>query len=725
MISTKYFIILFLFITTTAWSQNRFQAIVKDSLSGEALISVTAILQKAPNIGASSDIDGNLVITNIPNGVQIIRFSYIGYNNKSLTFSFPLNNPDTIFTILMSPAEEELEEITVAATRTNSRIEDLPTRVEVLGQEDMQDENYLVPSNIASIIGDFSGIQIQQTSAVTSNDEVRIQGLQGKYTQILRDGLPLYGDFSGSFNPLQIPPVDLQQIELIKGAASTLYGGGAIAGLINLVSRKPELNKSYHNITFNQTTLKESTLNGFFSARNQKSGYSLFAGGSWQQWVDVNKDGFSDLPDHISLDVHPRLFLYFKNKGSLYIGNEFVYDQSKGGDTKVLDGKSDSNHQFFIENKNWRNAIDFNYRLPVGAGGQIQARGLIGYFNRKINTNSFDFEANQSNWFTEVNWSNIWSTHQFIAGINFIGDTFRKNGGDPVPFNDYNNQTLGIFMQDDWQVSPKFTTEAGLRYDYHFTYGSFLLPRLSFLLKASPKWTFRLGGGAGYKTPALFSAEVEERDYPVLLALDDKLKSETSLGANFDINFHHFANGWSWTVNQSFFYTRINDPLITIITPQQNIQYQNASEPILTRGTETYIRIQRAPFEIYLGYNFTDAKRKYNTKNPILPLIARHKFATLFAYDFTDNLNAGIEGAFTGTQRLEDGTKTPSYFFLAASVKYRIKHIILVLNGENLLDFRQTKKETIVLPPYNDPSFKQLYAPIEGRVINLSFNYEF
>lgn len=721
----KLLLILLLWNAGFVWGQNSFQAIVRDSSSGAPLVSVTAVLQSDPGKGASSDLDGKVMIGNIPDGQQVIQFSYIGFHNQSLSLNFPLNNPDTIFSIVMSGAEEKLEEITVAATRTNSRIEDLPTRVEVLGQEDMQDENYLVPSNIASIIGDFSGIQIQQTSAVTSNDEVRIQGLQGKYTQILRDGLPLYGDFAASFNPLQIPPVDLQQIELIKGASSTLYGGGAIAGLINLVSRKPALNEAYHNITLNQTSLKETTLNGFFSARNQKIGYSLFAGGTLQQWVDVNKDGFSDLPDRLDVNVHPRVFFYFSPKSSLWIGNAFIYDESKGGDIQVLDDRNDPNHSFFIGNKNLRNAIDFNYEHAVGTSGQLQVKGLISYFNRNIATNTFNFKANQTNWFTEVNWSKLGEQHQFISGFNFTGDIFRKVSGSYVPFQNYDNQTLGIFVQDDWHISSKFTTEAGLRYDYHFTYGSFVLPRLSLLYKASPSFTFRLGGGAGYKTPTLFSAELDERDYQRLLSLDTDLKAETSLGANFDVNFHKLINGWSLTINQSFFYTRINDPLLAMETPLQNIRYENAAEPILTKGTETYVRLHKAPVEIYLGYNFTDAIRKYDEQNPLLPLIAKHKFATLFAYDFTDDLNAGVEGAFTGYQRLDDGTKTPSYFFLAASVKYRIKRLIMVLNGENILDFRQTKKEAIVLPPFENPTFRQLYAPIEGRVLNLSFNYEF
>ena len=143
----------------------------------------------------------------------------------------------TLNVFLISDAE--LEEVTIASTRTNSRIEDIATKVEVLGTDDMIEESSVKPASVASILGDLSVIHIQQTSAISGAASVRMQGLDGKYTQILRDGLPLYEGFSGSFGVLQIPPLDLKQVEIIKGSNSTLYGGGAIGGLINLVSKEP------------------------------------------------------------------------------------------------------------------------------------------------------------------------------------------------------------------------------------------------------------------------------------------------------------------------------------------------------------------------------------------------------------------------------------------------------------------------------------------------------
>lgn len=106
---------------------------------------------------------------------------------------------------------------------------------------------------------------------------MRIQGLQGQYAQILRDGLPLYGGFAGSFGLLAVPPLDLRQVELLKGSSSTLYGGGALAGLVNLVSKTPTPGTPQYAATLNQTTLNETNLNGFAARRGARWGYSASA----------------------------------------------------------------------------------------------------------------------------------------------------------------------------------------------------------------------------------------------------------------------------------------------------------------------------------------------------------------------------------------------------------------------------------------------------------------
>ncbi len=170
--------------------------------------------------------------------------------------AFAQQKTDTVRT-----RENTIEEVTiVASTRTTEKAENSPQKVEILGKEEMAEESGIKPAGIGSLIGDISGVQIQQSSPVSGNTNVRIQGLDGRYTQVLRDGMPLFDGFSGGLGLLSIPPLDLQQVELIKGSASTLYGGGAIGGLVNMISRKPT-GKQELTALANYSTLDEKNLN--------------------------------------------------------------------------------------------------------------------------------------------------------------------------------------------------------------------------------------------------------------------------------------------------------------------------------------------------------------------------------------------------------------------------------------------------------------------------------
>jgi len=131
--------------------------------------------------------------------------------------------------------------------------------------------------------------------------------LDGRYTQLLKDGFPLFGGFSGGLSIMQIPPLDLQQFEIIKGSSSTLYGGGAIAGLVNMVSKTPE-DEPNLEIMLTQTQALGSTANAFYSRRNGKIGYTLYGSGHYQNAYDPDGDDFTNLPETKSFSFNPKSF---------------------------------------------------------------------------------------------------------------------------------------------------------------------------------------------------------------------------------------------------------------------------------------------------------------------------------------------------------------------------------------------------------------------------------
>ena len=224
--------------------------------------------------------------------------------------------------------------------------------------------------------------------------------------------------------------------------------------------------------------------------------------------------------------------------------------------------------------------------------------------------------------------------------------------------------------------------------------------------------------GMGYKIPTVFSNVVDERDY-TYLKLGDKAKAERSKGANWDINFKKEIGDIELSINQSFYITQINHPLVAIKLPG-SIAYNNETKPVTTKGIETWVQIGYAGLEAYLGYTLTDARKKYDPVHPYLDLSARTKFASVISYEFSKSLRACMEASYTGKQYLENGSQTPAFPIVAGMVRYDVGRCSFVLNCENFFDYRQTKKESIFILPITNPTFKQLWAPIDGRIVNLS-----
>ena len=164
----------------------------------------------------------------------------------------------------------------------------------------------MTPGDIAMLLNETAGLRVQPTAPSLGGASVRIQGLRGRYTQILTDGMPLYGGQAGALGPLQVPPMDLARVEVIKGAASALYGPTALGGVVNLVSRRPE---PARELILNQSTLGGTDVVGWLAdGLHERWGYTLLAGGHRQDYADVNSDGWADVPKFGRVSVRPRVF---------------------------------------------------------------------------------------------------------------------------------------------------------------------------------------------------------------------------------------------------------------------------------------------------------------------------------------------------------------------------------------------------------------------------------
>ena len=713
-----YATILLVIFATTAQAQYNFRAIVKDKATNIAMPGVT--VHDKHGHGSATDDSGRVTITNININPDTFYFTFLGYRPDTLIADL---HEDMRHEILLSENGKELEEVVfVSTTRTNERIENAPLKVEVLGKEDLEEENTIRPANIASILGDVSGVQIQQSSATSGNMNVRIQGLNGQYTQILRDGMPLYDGFSGGFGILQIPPLDLRQVELVKGSSSTLYGGGAIAGLINLISKMPSYDQEAV-FTINATTLQEQDVNTYVAKRNKTFGYTLFAGYDHQNAVDVNGDGLSDVPQLSTFTIHPRLFYYPDEKTTLTVGYNGTFEQRYGGDMQVIDGLPDSTHQYFEKDRTQRNTGEIIFERALPGLVKLTIKGSASSFDRDIATNMDDIKGNQVNYYSEASVFIPQKENSIVAGLNATGDRFKKlPSSDSLSLNDFQNNVMGAFAQYTLHLPAQTTLEAGLRGDHTDHYGNFVLPRLAAFHRFNDMWAMRAGVGFGYKIPN--PLEVQIIDYPIqdLQPLPSNIKAETSQGYNLEGNFKKdIGSNINLFINHAFFLTQINSPVVATQAADQTVSFANGDKPVVTMGFDTYVKVTIEKLELYLGYTYTDAERKYLDHDQFMPLTPRHRVAFTAVRQIMEKWRVGLEGSFIGYEYRDGDVNTQPYVLASVMIERKLgKKFSIVLNGENLFDYRQTRFEQIYTGPITNPTFKPLWAPIDGRVINLS-----
>src|SRR5882724_633590 len=711
---------LLLLLNGTVSGQYHITLHITDEDTHQSIAGATIIIRGLDK-GWESDSMGFVYISGIGRGSYELQISCSGYIGRKIKLELPAKDSGSL-SITLEKDMEMLGEAVVSSSRTNSRIRDLPTRVEVLGTEDMEEETSMHPSNVAMLLSEASGIQTQQTSASSGNVQIRILGLDGKYTQLLKDGFPMYSGFSNGLSIMQIPPLDLRQVELIKGSSSSLYGGDAIAGIINFISKRPS-SRAEWNFLANQTSRQVTDMGSFYAIRNKRWGVSLLNTFTHQFPIDIHNDGFTVLPRLTGFTVNPKLFWYPADSVTVSLALNTTYDHRIGGDLQAVKEGASASHPYTEKSKSNRDYYQLEYELRLSGDRLLTVRNSTSIFKRDIGIRDYTFSGQQGSTFSEISYLFNRGHHKTVAGLNFITDQFRENKSSDSLIRDYHFVTTGLFIQDDWTMSKHWVLETGLRNDYQNRHGNFLLPRASVLYKMASGWSLRAGGGMGYKPATIFDARTEETAYKNLLPIGNNVKAERSAGGNASINYSGtVGEDTRLIVDQSFFYTQVNSPL-ELDSLRGNGQaffyFKNAQKQSTTRGFETSIRLRQDDLSLFAGYTYVDARTGAGIL-PHIPLAPRSKVVCNLSKEKNNDYRVALEAFYTGPQFLYDGSKTRDFWVTGLLVEKVIKRVTLVLNFEDLTDTRQTRFGPIVIPPVTDPGFREIYAPLEGFMANLA-----
>lgn len=708
-----------LFWSAYAYSQNTYKCTIQDEDSGQILEGATVLIHELSKGGVSNS-EGLVTITDIPDGTFTLEFRFLGYEALKLKKTFPLtqNEPELIS---MEHSHEEMEVLVVQSNRSSRVIEDVPTRVEIIAGEELAEKGNMKPGDIRMLLNESTGIQTQQTSATSYNSSIRIQGLDGKYTQLLRDGLPLYSGYSSGLSLMQIAPLDLAQVEVIKGSSSTLYGGGAIAGLVNLISKTPE-EEAELSFMVNGTSALGLDASGFYAEDFGQFGTTVFASYNKGTAYDPADIGLTAIPKFDRFTINPKLFWDNDRNSNLRLGLNLMKENRLGGNLDYIQGESVSS-PYFEENETERVSTELLYQYKFKENLQLNVKNSFSFYDRSIEIPDYIFSGNQRSSFSEVNIQSQGEKSEWVGGLNLWTDYFSQTkGSEELPL-DYRLNTFGAFVNNIWNVSDQWTLESGFRLDYQKDYGAFPLPKLSAMFKPNQALTLRLGGGLGYKSPTVFTEDAERIHFRNIRPIDPSLfEAEKSSGANLDINYKvALGEELSLVTNTLFFYTGIQNPLLL----QKNDSFYEFQQPegtLETKGIELNMKWNYRDFKLFVGYTFADVTQQYQGQSSVYPLVAKHRINNVLMYEKHDNFWVGLEAYYFSPQDLNDGETGKSYWIMGLMSEKKLgENFSVFLNFENFLDTRQTRFDTIYTGDLSNPEFRDIYAPVDGFVINGGF----
>jgi outer membrane receptor for ferrienterochelin and colicins len=684
----------------------------------ESMGMVSGLLIRSAGRSTVTDSAGNARLI-LPAGRQVLAVTRIGFKPTQVTV---LVVPDSLVTVKVTVemAGMVMDEVRVSATRTERLAGETPIRVEILDEMEVDENTLMAPSGITMLLNETPGLRVQAASPTLGTGSVRILGLPGQYTVMLADGLPLYGGGASALGPLDISPVDLQRVEIIKGAASSLYGGQALGGVINLVS-KPPSGKS--EVLLNRRTMGVTDAATWMSRRlNTGSGVSLLASGTVQGSADVDRDGWADQARARRWGVRPRLTAADERGRTLFVTAGYGYDTRDGGTlgTALTPGGTP-----FREGLTSRRAdVGATATVPLRNSGSAAFRFALSTSSRRreFGTGPLEDEGTATG-FLELTRSVAATRGTTVFGSAVQLDDFENslNGA-------YNHRwiTPSLFVTTEHAVGP-LTFSASVRGDVHPEAGVQLTERLAALAKPAQGWSVRVSAGTGFAAP---TATTEETEAIGLRSIRPgaELRRERSFGSMLDVNGELAGAELLITAYGSVIRDAIQ--LADAADGSGEGILRNASQSTRIAGVEG-AAVWRFDGGRFLGtYGYTRGTRPdavTGAREPI-PLLPRHRVGGDLMFERPGKYRGGIEGIWYGVQSLDDNpfrSRSKPYLYVMAIAMRQFGRLEIVANFENLLNVRQTDTDPLVRPtPATGGRWTtDVWAPLEGFMANVALRY--
>ena len=581
----SYIISLFVFaVSFTIHAQN-------NSLSGKTFSDgdvhpyVNVYLKKT-KLGNSSDDNGNYQIKNIPNGTYIVIVSSIGYKTKSIKITFRGNEKITRnFTLI---ADNSLDEIVVSGTLRPVTKSNSPVPVEVYSKTFFKKNP--TPSIFESL-QNVNGVRPQLNCNVCNTGDIHINGLEGPYTFVLIDGMPIVSGLSTVYGLTGIPQALIERVEVVKGPASTLYGSEAVGGIINIITKKPSNSPILSADSFSSSWGEVNTDIGLRYKISEKvqglMGVNYF---NYQSIIDNNNDGFTDLTLQNRISFFNKLNFERKSNKLFTWAFRYVYEDRWGGETN-WDKSYRGTDQVYGESIYTNRWETFGtYQLPTVENISFQFSANGHYQDSFYGTDAYD--AEQFIAFGQFVFNKqIQENHDFLLGIayrytSYDDNTFATFEEDGITNKPSITHLPGIFLQDEISLNKQNKLLLGARYDYNSLHGSIFSPRVNYKWNSKDKTDIiRLSAGNGFRVANVFTEDHAALTGAREVEFDGELEPETSWNVNVNYVKKMTTENAFITIDASAFFTHFNNRILPDYETDPNkIIYANLEGYSVSQG---------------------------------------------------------------------------------------------------------------------------------------------
>lgn len=602
MVKPVLYILLFCLLTAGgAWAQSAARGRLKGIVSADgkpvpfASIGFTDI-----RTGTVTDEAGAYELPELPAGRHVIQVSAVGFVKYVQPVQIRAGNSSRL-DVRLQPTSSSLNEVVVTGTlRPVSKMES-PVPVDVFTPLFFRKNP--TPS-LFDALQNINGVRPQLNCNVCNTGDIHINGLEGPYTMVMIDGMPIVSALSTVYGLSGIPNSLVERVEIVKGPASTLYGSEAVAGLINIITRDPATAPRLTADVFSTSWQEYNTDLGLrFNAGKARAllGLNYY---NYRHPIDNNGDGFTDVTLQHRISVFNKWIFPRRQQRMASLAARYYYEDRWGGQMQWNRHWRGTDSIYGESIRTSRFEVIGAYQLPVNEKIMLQYS-----FNVHDQNSAYGktwFLANQKIAFAQLTWDRQVGKHNLLTGIPFRYTYYDDNTvATPAPTHTY---LPGVFMQDEIKIDPRHTILLGMRYDYNSIHGNILTPRFAYKWSPDDADVLRLNVGTGYRVVSVFTEDHAALTGARQVVIREDLKPEKSWNVNLNYVKKVSLDNAFLGLDMSAFYTRFSNKIIPdYTTSQDSIIYNNLNGHAISRGLSLNADLSFSfPLKVLAGATFMD-----------------------------------------------------------------------------------------------------------------------